>query len=365
MIGGTPRCAMRQTALASAVAVLLLAGVPVHADDPVDGLIFGRFGEYVESLRAQAGIPGVAAVIVGRNAILWERAFGRQDLERSIATRTDTPFHVDGLTQVFTASLVLRCVEEGRLSLDDRIGRFVSSSPNANATIRQILTHTSGPPDNLVFDYLPERLGPLAAAIRNCATDSFRETVANLFDRLAMRDAVPGPDAIHLTPPAEGIPSPSAVARYTSVLERLAVPYAVDQQRRASRSQYAAATLTPATGLISTARDFARFDLALKQDVLLHPETLAVAWRPPSDRGGRPLPHGVGWFVQTYNGQTVVWQFGVAENGSSSLVVTMPGPGLTLILLANSNGLVKPFPLAAGNVTATPFGKVFLGLFVR
>ena len=356
---------MRQTALAFAVAVLLLAGVPVRADVPVDGLIFGRFGDYVDSLRAQAGIPGLAAVIVGRDAILWERAFGRQDLERSIAARTDTPFHVDGLTQVFTASLVLRCVEEGRLSLDDRIGRFVSASPNANATIRQILTHTTGPPDDLVFDYRPERLGPLSAVIRNCAADSFRETVANLFDRLAMRDAVPGPDAIHLKPPAEGIPSPSAVARYTGVLERLAVPYAVDQQRRAWRSQYAAATLTPATGLISTARDFARFDLALKQDVLLHPETLAVAWRPPSARGGRPLPHGVGWFVQTYGGQTIVWQFGVAENGSSSLVVMMPGPGLTLILLANSNGLVKPFPLAAGDVTATPFAKVFLGLFVR
>jgi hypothetical protein len=43
----------------------------------------------------------------------------------------------------------------------------------------------------------------------------------------------------------------------------------------------------------------------------------------------------------------------------------MPGPGLTLILLANSNGLVKPFPLAAGDVTASPFRKVFLGLFMR
>ena len=356
---------MRQAALTFAVAVLLLGGVPVHADDQSDGLIFGRFGDYVESLRAQAGIPGLAAAIVGRDAILWERAFGWQDLERSIATRTDTPFHVDGVTQVFTAALVLRCVEEGRLSLDDTIGRFVSTSPNASATIRQILTHTSGPPDNLAFDYRPERFGPLSAVIRICAADSFRETVANLLDRLAMRDAVPGPDAIRLTPPAEGIPSPSAVARYRSVLNRLAVPYAVDQQRRASPSKYAASTLTPAAGLISTVRDFARFDLALKQNVLLRPETLAVAWRPPVARSGRRLPHGVGWFVQTYNGQTIVWQFGVAENGSSSLVVTMPGPGLTLILLANSNGLVKPFPLAAGDVTASPFGKVFLGLFVR
>jgi hypothetical protein len=77
------------------------------------------------------------------------------------------------------------------------------------------------------------------------------------------------------------------------------------------------------------------------------------------------LPPGVGWFVQTYNGQKVVWQFGAGENGSSSLAVTMPGPGLTLILLANSSGLVKSFPLAAGDVTASPFGKVFLGLFVR
>ncbi len=356
---------MRQAALTFAVAVSLLADVPVHADDQSDALIYGRFGDYVESLRAQAGIPGLAAAVVGRDAILWERSFGWQDLERSIATRTDTPFHIDGVTQVFTAALVLRCVEEGRLSLDDTIGRFASTSPNATATIRQILTHTSGPSDNLVFDYRPERFAPLSAVIRICAADSFRETVANLFDRLAMRDAVPGPDAIHLTPPAEGIPSPSAVARYTSVLNRLAVPYAVDQQRRASRSKYAAATLTPAAGLISTVRDFAKFDLALKRNVLLRPETLAVAWRPPSARNGRRLPHGVGWFVQSYNGQPIVWQFGVAENGSSSLVVTMPGPGLTLILLANSNGLVKPFPLAAGDVTASPFGKVFLGLFVR
>ena len=356
---------MRQASLPFAVAVLLLASVPAHADDPIDSLIFGRFGDYVDSLRAQAGIPGLAAAIVGRDAIVWEQAFGRQDLERSIATRTDTPFHVDGLTQVFTASLVLRCVEEGRLSLDDRIGRFVPASPDAPATIRQLLTHTYGPPDNLAFNYRLERLAPLSAVIRVCAADSFRETVANLFDRLAMRDAVPGPDAVHLTPPAEGIPSPSAAARYARVLERLAVPYAVDQQRRSSPAQYAASTLTPATGLISTVRDFARFDLALKQDVLLHPETLAVAWRPPSDRSGQPLPHGVGWFVQTYHGQTVVWQFGAAENGSSSLVVTMPGPGLTLILMANSNGLVKPFPLAAGDVTASPFGKVFLGLFAR
>jgi CubicO group peptidase (beta-lactamase class C family) len=357
---------MRHATLASAaVVVLLLAGAPVRAQDPIDGLLYGRFQDYLESLRAQAGIPGLSAAIVGRDAVLWEAAFGRQDLERLIATRTDTPFHLDGLTQVFTASLVLRCAEEGRLSLDNTIGQYVSSSPYADVTLRQALSHTSGPADNLVFDYRPERLAPLAAVVRSCASDSFRETVGNLFDRLAMRESVPGPDASRLKPPAEGIPSPAVATRYADVLERLAVPYAVDRQGRASPASYSATTLTPAEGLVSTVRDFANFDLALKRDVLLRARTLALAWQAPVAQDGRALPHGLGWFVQTHDGEPVVWQFGAGEDGSSSLVVTLPGPGLTLILLANSNGLVKSFPLEEGDVAASPFGKVFLGLFAR
>jgi hypothetical protein len=69
--------------------------------------------------------------------------------------------------------------------------------------------------------------------------------------------------------------------------------------------------------------------------------------------------------VQTYNGEPVVWQFGVSENASSSLVVTLPARGLTLILLANSSGLVKMSALAAGDLTASPFGRLFLGLFAH
>ena len=125
------------------------------------------------------------------------------------------------------------------------------------------------------------------------------------------------------------------------------------------------ATLTPAGGLISTVRDFAKFDLALRQGFLLEPETLAAAWRAPLGAGGVPLPHGLGWFVQSYKGEAVVWQFGLGEDASSSLAVTLPARGLTLILMANSDRLVKPFALSEGDVTVSPFARVFLSLFVR
>jgi CubicO group peptidase (beta-lactamase class C family) len=358
---------MRRLLLALTIA-LLFVGAPMRASDSLlhaDDFLLRFFTDYLEALRIQAGIPGLSATIVGENDTIWEHAFGQQNVERSIATRLDTPFHLDGLTQVVTASMVLRCVEEGRLSLDDRIGQFDSGSPDANATIRQVLTHSSGTSDSLVFTYAPERLEPLASAVSACTGDSYRETLANLLDRLAMTDSVPGPDAIHVVPPAEGFPDLSAIERYTGVLGRLATPYAVSRGRSATPTQYAATTLTPASGLISTVRDFARFDLALKNGLLLRTDTLAAAWQAPVGRNGQPLPHGLGWFVQTYNGETVVWQFGVSENASSSLVVTVPARGLTLVLLANSDGLVKPFALAAGDLTVSPVGRLFLGLFVR
>src|SRR5947207_2378941 len=150
------------------LAVALCAAAPSRADD----LLLDRFRDYLESLRTQAGIPGLAAAIVGNTDIVWERAFGRQDIDRAIVARTDTPFHVDGVTQVFTASLVLRCVEEGHLSLDDPIDRYKSDAPEPSATIRQLLTHTSGPADNPVFLYRPERLEPLKYAVRACTDNS-------------------------------------------------------------------------------------------------------------------------------------------------------------------------------------------------
>jgi D-alanyl-D-alanine carboxypeptidase len=362
MIAASPQLSlMRFSVLVLTIAVLLLVRVPLEAQNPV----LGRLGDYVEALRVQAGIPGLAAAIVGPDDILWEQAFGRQNTERNMATRTDTPFHLDGLTQVFTAALVLGCVEEGRLSLDDRIGKFRPDSPDANATIQQLLTHTAGASDSLVFEYRLERLAPLGQAIRVCTGDSFAETVGNLIGRLAMIESVPGPDQAQPEILTEGIPSPAAVARYRGVLERLATPYTVDRNGRTTPSQYLETTLRPASGLVSTVRDFAQFDLALKKGVLLRGETLADLKRVPLGANGLRLPHGIGWFVQAYNGETILWQFGVTPNASSSLVVTVPARGVTLVLLANSDGLVKPFALTSGNVTVSPFARLFLGLVVR
>jgi len=353
---------MRRLFLTTAVGVSLLVPIGLNAQGAP---VFKLIRDYIEALRVQAGIPALAVAVVGPREIVWEQAFGRQDVERAIAARTDTPFHVDGVTQLFTAAYLLRCVEEGRLSLDDRIGDFKSDVAEPNATIRQLLTHTTGTEKNPTFQYQPERLDPLTAVVRACAIESFRGSTMNIFDRLAMRDSVPGPDAPQLAAPAEGVPTPAEKARYARTLERLAVPYRVDRQRRATPSRYPATTLTPADGLISTVHDLALFDLALKDPgLLLLPETLDAAWIPPTAANGQPLPHGLGWFAGTYNGERIAWQFGVGENSSSALMVTMPDRHTTYILLANSPGLAEPAPMSVSQLVGSPFMRVLLTLVV-
>jgi CubicO group peptidase (beta-lactamase class C family) len=348
-----PRCLIAAAGLAAA----LVAGVPLHA---ADSLVLQRFGDYLEALRLQTGIPGMAAAIIGSNDVAYERAFGQQDVERSIATRMDTPFHIDGLTQTVTAALVLRCAEEGRISLEDQIVRFAPGDPDEGATIRQILTHTSS---SGAYVYQPQRYDVLKTVVGQCNPNpegSFRVAVnSTVLEPYVLRDAVPGPDAVAIPPSATGI-GQAALDRFKANLERLAVPYAVDGQKKASKSQYPTTGLRGGAGLIASVRDYTQFDLSLKKGQLIGLDTLAQAWNPP---GGKP--HALGWFVQNFNGEKVVWSFGQGDNASSSLVVTLPGRSLTLVLFANSDGLSKSFNLAAGDVLTSPFAKLFLELFTK
>ena len=76
------------------------------------------------------------------------------------------------------------------------------------------------------------------------------------------------------------------------------------------------------------------------------------------------MPTGLGRSDQNYNGERIYWQFGLTKDAASSLIVKIPGKHLTLILLANSDGLTAPFALQEGDVNASLFARAFLRLFI-
>jgi CubicO group peptidase (beta-lactamase class C family) len=267
---------------------------------------------------------------------------------------------------MFAAVLLLQCVEQRRLTLDDPIERYGLTAPEPAATLRQLLSHAA-PGGRDAFLYSPERFAHLTDVMEWCAPQPFRKSVAHrILNHLAMTDSVPGTDwkDPRLTDGDELFDA-GDVARYRAVLDRLAVPYKVTGRTKTERTDLAASGINASGGLVSTVRDLAKFDKALDaadEGGLLHVDTIAAAWTPAGAASGTPTPMGLGWFVQSYKGEPLVWHFGNVPNAYSSLVLKLPLRKMTFILLANSDGLSAPFDLPQGDVTRSLFASLFLKL---
>jgi CubicO group peptidase (beta-lactamase class C family) len=355
----------RRLASGLLLAAILTAVVGARQQRPA-ALDFGSsaFEGYIELLRQQAQIPGLSGLLIQDGNVVWERGLGYANLEARIPARPDTPYAIGDLTEPLTAVLVLRCEEERRLALDREITNYGGAVPNDRASVRQVLSHTSAP--NGIFKFEPARYAQLTGAVEFCSRQSFRKTIASqLLDRLAMAGSVPGRDFAFPGTVPRDLFDDSYFEHYRRLLENLAVPYRVDKRlNHASRTDGPVEGINAATGLVSTVRDLAQFDLALDRGILLREDTLAAAWTTASNAAGAPQPAGLGWFVQSYRGAQVVWQYGQVANAYSGMIVKIPSRRVTMILLANSDGLANSFQLEAGDVTRSPFASVLLRMLL-
>lgn len=356
-----------RTKLAAIIVCLALTLTAAHARQTQIGLLTAApFESYLESLRVQTGVPAISGTLIQEGQVIWERGLGFQNQEARIRATPDTPYPIADLSQTIAAVLLLRCTEQRRLDIGNPVRQFGIGVPEQTATLRHVLSHSSAGTPGEAFRYDPERYAQLSAAVEACILQPYRKTVAvDVLERLAMKDSVPGRDVVTqaLTSANEPLFNAEVLDRYRRILDRMAVPYRFDRRGRLSRTELAPDGINAATGLVSTVRDLARFDAALDSALLLDEETLALAWTNVTTSQQTPLPTGLGWFVQTYRGEPVVWHFGLIPNAYSSLIIRLPSRRLTLILLANSDGLSAPFQLDAGDITRSLFASLFLRLY--
>jgi D-alanyl-D-alanine carboxypeptidase len=102
-----------------------------------------------------AGAPGVVALVNdsrhrGRDRAVWQDASGVADLRTRRPMRPDDRYRVGSVTKSFVATVALQLVAEGRLSLSDTVERWLPEllPYGRSVTVRQLLSHTSGVPDN-------------------------------------------------------------------------------------------------------------------------------------------------------------------------------------------------------------------------
>lgn len=116
---------------------------PPAAYDPE--ALMGQLETELERQRSRFGLIGLGATVVMPDGLAWSGGSGSAHVDPGLPATGDTPFVVGSITKTFVAALVMQLAEEGVLSLDDPLSRWLPDYRRHNdATLRQLLAHTSG-----------------------------------------------------------------------------------------------------------------------------------------------------------------------------------------------------------------------------
>jgi CubicO group peptidase (beta-lactamase class C family) len=350
---------------------MAIPGEYTQPEKPEASLDIPAFVRQLDSLRKAAEVPGLSVAVVKDQALVFATGLGYADLELQRPATAETPYDIASVAKPLSAVVALRLSEEGVVDLDRPMvgysewGQFCtefSEQPSIFArelrcepsihTLRHLLSHTATGTPGTRFSYNPVLYSWASRPITAAADTSFSALVAEyVFAPAAMmRSARKNRD----------LPLRDDLA------ELLAPPHRIGQ----SGSMERAPVLPPqgdgaAGGVVSTVLDLAKFDVALDQGTLISVESRAAMMSPMRSLTGEVLPYGLGWFIQEYQGHTLVWHSGWWEDAYSALYLKIPAFQLTFIVLANSEGVWWDNPLDRAAVQESEFAQAFFRAFVN
>ena len=318
---------------------LMLVATPAVAD-PVDDIIR-------EQMQV-SHLPGVAIAIVDNGRVTKLAGYGEANLEWPAMVDADTRFQLASATKLFTAILLMRSVEQGKLSLDDPISRFFPDAPESwsRIAVRQLANHTSGLSEDLGQPRPTTVSAAVAAAMKQpLAYPTGSEARYGFTDFTILRaviEKVTGTELPTLLDREIAKPlgfSSTGFAMATDgdvrtgeLIPKRASIYGWTGQRQRTSEFFFEQLGYGAGGLYSSARDLATLFAALDQGKVLSSQSLQAIMTPAILPNGRKSGFGIGWTAREYHGVAVV-----GHSGGPALadILRIPSKGRTIIVLTN------------------------------
>ena len=124
-------------AMAMALTATSASAVPADFKTQADALLASAYSE--------TG-PGAAVIVTDDGKIVYEAGRGLADIDAKRPITPATVFRMGSITKQFSAAIMLQLVDEGKVSLDDKVSKFLPDfpKPGADATVAQLLNHTVG-----------------------------------------------------------------------------------------------------------------------------------------------------------------------------------------------------------------------------
>ena len=280
------------------------------------------------------------------------------DLEKKIAATPQTNYRLASVTKQFTATAILLLYQDSKLSLDDRIKRWLPSLPAAldSVTIRQLLTHTSGiidyedviPPGTTAqlhdadvlrllesqdstyfkpgtkYQYSNSGYALLALIVERVSGKSFAAFLHDrIFAPLGMNHTVAFEDGV-------------------STVSNRAFGYTMKDSAWIRKDQSTTSAVLGDGGIYSSIDDLVRWDAALYDSRLLSDASRKLAFSPQTPTDKPDVSYGFGWRI---TGETL-WHSG-ETSGFRNVIVRYPARHLTVVILTNRDD-PQPYETALG-----------------
>ncbi len=145
------------------IIVAAFSFTPSQAQLPAD--VTTQIDKLVTDTLSRTGVPSASVAIVKDGKIAYVKTYGDAKLEPKTPSTTQMRYSIGSISKQFTAAAILLLQEQGKLSLDDKVAKYIPDLTRANeVTIRQLLSHTSGYQDYWPQDYVMKpMLEPITA----------------------------------------------------------------------------------------------------------------------------------------------------------------------------------------------------------
>jgi CubicO group peptidase (beta-lactamase class C family) len=332
--------------LASALA-LAATSEAARSAGAIDPTIERKVDEFVRDEMGQQHVPGVAVAIVQQSNVI-AKGYGYANVEHQVPVTDKTIFQSGSLGKMFTSTVVMLLVEDGKLALTDPITKFFPDAPSSwqAITVRHLLTHTSGIPDYTTSsfdyrkDYTEDELAHLAfkqtLEFPAGARWNYSNTGYALLGFIVHR--VTGRFYYELL--AERVFKPLGMTTARIISERDIVPnraagYELSNGELKNQDWVAPQLNTTADGsLCWSVRDLVAWDAGVRRRAVLKPESWDLILTPVKLNSGKPFPYGFGWSLDERDHKPLQ-QHGGAWQGFKTQYSRFLGDDLSIIVLCN------------------------------
>ena len=326
---------------------LLLQCINSVAQNRITSKVKMRVDSLVNAEMKSQRIPGLSLIVVRDGKIDFVKGYGYSNLEHKVPVKAETIFQAGSVGKQFTAFAVMLLVQDGKISLDDKLTKYFPDAPSGwdSIAVRNLLNHTSG------FGDYTNNLNYRANYTEDSLYQEFKKRplifkVGEKQQYSNMGYATLGIIMSKVTGKFYGeflkdrVFTPLGMTTARIITEEDIVPNRAAGYRLLKDSlknqEWVSPTLnTTADGsMYVTALDMAKWEAALNAEKLLKKEYYNMMWAPTKLNDGTNENYGFGWSIDSVNDKRILEHNG-SWQGFECTIKRYPEQKIAVVVFAN------------------------------